>query len=142
MYLPPPIQQPDLYVRRSWTQEETDWVFQSCYGRCFYCGSRLAPTLRKRTIQQGYRAWEIDHHNPFAGGGHVRGGPNHYLNLVASCWKCNLEKLAENARDYWWNAFGLTPRCLGILNDGRRCSYRVNPGKYKYCMWHAPNRGR
>lgn len=141
MYLLPPTQQPDLCKRRCWTPEERDWVFQSCDGLCFYCGSRLAPTLRKRTIQKGYRAWEIDHHKPLsASGRHIGGGPNHYLNLVASCWQCNLIKRAENARDYWWNAFGLRPRCLGILNDGYRCRYRVNPGKYKYCLWHASNR--
>ena len=105
-----------LIGRRPWTDEELNWVFDSCGGLCFYCASRLSWKLYgKRTIQPGYCGWEIDHYQPLA-----NGGTNHYLNLVPACWECNAAKADGDPGDFLERR-GVLHRCLTIRRDGTRC---------------------
>ncbi len=135
--LSPPYQTRTLINRRGWKSDEKEWVFLSCEKRCFYCGAGLAESLYgKRIIQKGYRGWEVDHNRALSDNIHFRGGPNHYLNLVASCWQCNNSKLERKSNEFWWEELGLRPRCLGIKGNGLRCELKVNKSKQKYCHFH------
>jgi hypothetical protein len=131
-----PEQNGSLTLRRTWSKSETKWVFESCEGLCFYCDSRLQFEFRERVDKKGYLAWEIDHCKPFSENNHTCGGPNHYSNLVASCWKCNNSKLDSSRRD-WWVEIDVTPRCLGLTKKGYRCKNKISNNNYKYCSYHS-----
>lgn len=133
-----PNQTQSLTNRRRWTDVELTWVWTSCDGLCFYCRKRLSQSnYGNREIVQGYKGWEVDHFSPFAS---TLAEPNHYSNLVASCWECNVQKshsLAGSKRAEWWLNSGLTPRCLKFTKKGYRCKRDMCSKNYKFCEKHS-----
>jgi 5-methylcytosine-specific restriction endonuclease McrA len=84
--------------------------------KCHYCGRALIPSTARKWMPPYYRAEEIfvrgdfktvcvpcdgftepvvDHKHPRS-----RGGSDELDNLVASCWKCNHEKLTTPYDEY------------------------------------------
>jgi hypothetical protein len=58
-------------------------LFESCGGRCYYCGIYLPDD------------WQIDHMTPTA-----QAGEDVYANLVASCQPCNASKGNRTAEEF------------------------------------------
>lgn len=100
-------------------------VFYSNQGRCFHCGKTLV--FANRSSGRGH--WEPDHLIPYS-----QGGLNTLQNLVASCYDCNRGRSDTSLRDFGNGE----RRCEGFTLDGRRCSYNVALGNYKYCRHHSP----
>lgn len=60
-------------------------VYAKSLGRCWYCGSELAP----------FSSWEVEHQIPRS-----KGGANDLSNLVAACRQCNSRKSNRDLSEY------------------------------------------
>jgi len=70
--------------RKPFSEQDREFIFRREQGQCKRCGHQLVFGNRRRD-QKG--AWEMGHRRSHAGG-----GTSHLKNIVALCWKCNLEQ--------------------------------------------------
>ena len=70
--------------RRPFSEEDRKYVFNRENGHCKICHKRLVFSNRRRDLTG---AWEMGHRKAYA-----NGGTSHLRNIVALCWKHNLEQ--------------------------------------------------
>ena len=97
--------------RSNFSEEDREFIFRRDGGRCKRCRKQLVFGNRKRD-QRG--AWEMGHRRA-----HADGGTSHLRNIVALCWKCNLQmgtkNYASSERDMEYNS--TTDKVKSFLND-------------------------
>ena len=97
--------------RPNFSEEDREFIFRRDGGCCKLCRKQLIFGNRKRN-QKG--AWEMGHRRA-----HADGGTSHLRNIVALCWKCNLEmgtkNYASSERDMEYNRS--TDKVKSFLND-------------------------
>lgn len=67
------------------TREVNGIIYDSCLGRCYYCGAEQSP----------FGDWEIDHMTPRA-----QGGGDEFPNLTLACRNCNRRKGNQTVEGY------------------------------------------
>ena len=77
--------------RKPFSEEDRKYIYNRDNGHCKLCGKQLVFSNRRRN-EKG--AWEMGHRRA-----HAEGGSSHLRNIVALCWKCNLEQGTESFAD-------------------------------------------
>ena len=77
--------------RKPFSEEDRKYIYNRDKGHCKLCGKQLIFSNRRRN-EKG--AWEMGHRRALA-----EGGSSHLRNIVALCWKCNLEQGTESFAD-------------------------------------------
>ena len=73
-----------ILSRPNFSERDREYVYNRDQGTCQRCGKRIIFGNRRRD-QVG--AWEMGHKRA-----HTSGGTSHLRNIVALCWKCNLQQ--------------------------------------------------
>ena len=97
--------------RSNFSEKDRKFIFQRDGEHCRRCHKKLEFKNRRRN-EKG--AWEMGHRRA-----HADGGTSHLRNIVALCWKCNLEmgtkNYASSERDMEYNS--TTDKVKSFLND-------------------------
>jgi|APSaa5957512535_1039671.scaffolds.fasta_scaffold20452_2 hypothetical protein len=100
-----------ILSRPNFSERDREYVYNRDQGTCQRCGKRIIFGNRRRD-QVG--AWEMGHKRA-----HTSGGTSHLRNIVALCWKCNLQQgtksFAETNRDMEYDNTG--DKVKSFLND-------------------------
>lgn len=95
----------------NFSEKDRDFIFRRDGSHCRRCHKKLEFKNRRRN-EKG--AWEMGHRRA-----HVDGGTPHLRNIVALCWKCNLEmgtkSYASSERDMEYNS--IADKAKSFLND-------------------------
>jgi len=97
--------------RSNFSERDRKFVFDRDQGTCQRCHDTIYFENRSRD-QVG--AWEMGHRRA-----HANGGTSHLRNIVALCWRCNMEQgtknFADTNRDMEYNNSG--DKVRSFLND-------------------------
>ena len=122
--------------RRGFSYEEKKAIFDSCEGKCFYCGKELdfEQNVPGRTSSIP-GAWQVEHL-----WSHAIRGSDELHNLVAACVNCNqrrsnqFQSRGDHRTTQWMmKEFGHV-RCHAFTRKGTRCKIKTDGDPY--CEYH------